>query len=215
MSEDTGTRQHFFEESISILFWLGQFPVILISLLTVVCVASHFHAAGSWRQGAAYVSGVLALALSLASVTKLRRSKRLAICLLTASLVLTLLYLTLLVRITRGSGSPFQHLYLYLPAVVFMVAQRRRWAEVSASLGVLLSYCVNHGNAKPWEAWDTFHECSCFWWYETVFFVLLLVFLILVNVTMEKLIRKEYIANGKKYTTNVSHAAQADRLDPL
>lgn len=181
-------QQTFFEKSIDTLFWLGQLPVIVISWGTFLFV--HIEYAGKgvcWSQGAVLALGFFALVLSLAAVTRWKTSEKTSIILLAASLVTTLVYLTLLVRVTHGSISPFQSLYLYLPAIVFMVAQKRIWAELVASIGVLGSYIYNYDNPEKWIAWKQFHTCNWYHWYEKAFVAILLLFLILVNHRMEAL----------------------------
>jgi hypothetical protein len=189
MADKQVTEQQFFEQSISILFYLGQLPVIVFSCITMEIIGAKYVSPHSWINAGLIITALLTFVLSTAAVTKWRTSQRSAVILLGSSLIATLLYVTFLVRITEGSMSPYQHLYLYLPAVVFTVTQRRRWAEILTSIGVFISYLINYRHIQDWGAWGQFQKSNWFSLYEKLIIALLLFLLIIVNYMIEKLVQ--------------------------
>ncbi len=192
--EKKTTPQDFFEDSISILFYYGQLPVIALSFGTILIIDGFYNTLDSWWQIGVYFTATLSLLTSQAAITKkVKRSQPIAITLLSISLILTIVYLALLMCITSGHSSPFQHLYLYMPAVVFMVAQRRKWVEYLTSLGVLGSYIATYKPPTQWVAWTTFHNNNYLVYviFEISMVAFLLILLSMVNTKMEILIRQE------------------------
>lgn len=193
MKDTEITPQHFFEKSVSILFFYGQLPVILTTFVLVVLLAICHGAKGNYYVAGVLISAAVALSTSIAAVSIYRKSQFKARLLLYLSMVATLIYLTCLVRITSGSVSPFIHLYLYVPAVVFMVTRRDHKAELICSIGVFLSFLYNHDIAANWEAWKLFHLSGWYGFLEISIIAILLILLSLVNKQIENLVKIENV----------------------
>lgn len=178
-----------FEQAIHTLFWYGQLPVIGFSILTIMAVAAYFQEPFEPVLSAAIVTGFFALIFSFGASALRTRRQLFPLSFLLISLLLTVIYLHLLVLITNTSRSPFVHIYLYMPAIILMVAQRRTWAEILGALACLLSFMINCSHAAIWTPWDRFHRSLIFEYFEWLFIAVLLTLLILVNHRMERTIR--------------------------
>lgn len=181
--------QHYFEKSISTLFFFGQLPVLVFSSVIVLIITGCYGTKSNWFFVGVLISALFSFSFSIAAVVKYRSSQNTARVLLYFSMVFTLIFLTCLIRITSGSTSPFFHLYLYMPAVVFMVAQRDRRAEIICSVGVFISFLFNHGIVSDWEAWKSFHTTYWYQSLEIAIIAFLLVLLSLVNKQIEELVK--------------------------
>jgi len=129
----------------------------------------------------------LSLGLSLWATTISSRHQGSATALLYLSLLFCVVYVHYLINITGNTYSPFQHVYLYMPAVVVMVT-RSRFAEVVCMLAVFASFLVNDYSEKSvWDSWDAFMLTSLGRHFKHLWFVFLLLFLNVVNTRIEKL----------------------------
>jgi len=161
--------------------------VLVFSSVIVVLLMCFYHAKSNWYLGGVLICAILSFVASTVAYLY-RSSPNRSRCCLYISLLFTLCFLTFLIRITSGSGSPFFHLYLYLPAVVFMVAQRDRKAEIAASIGVFISFLINQGIEFNWEAWKIFHTTNWYQYLEITIIASLLILLCFVNREIENLL---------------------------
>jgi hypothetical protein len=191
----TNTPQKYFEKSIGILFLLGQLPVIFITYCLVLYVDKvHASADGTWYKTFLLFAAMFAISTSLGALLLRKRQQKNAVFLLTLSLLFTLGYLASLMMITGGRKSPFMHLFLYMPAIVYMVAERRIWAEALATAGAFLCFCWTYTPKDNWDSWSQFSLLKGFHLYEKLFILILLVLLIFVNHMIERLAGKTLAA---------------------
>lgn len=175
-----------FHESLRILFWYGQLPIIAFSFIAILVVASYYRSPIFIEAALVLGFALVSVLFSLAAVSW-KKNESFAVVLLVISLLVTVFYLHFLVDITGGRHSTFLHLYLYLPAVVLMVARKRRWAEILCCIAVFLSYCVNYSSNPNWGAWTTFGDTKLFKYFEPIFVLSLLGWLTAVNARMENI----------------------------
>jgi len=186
-----------FEKSIGTLFWLGQFPVMIVTLVALLIIDQIYHSEkNSWFILAATISGILSLIFSIIAYQLRKKGKeRLVVFFLYLSLCITLAYIACIMMITSGKQSPFVHLLVYLPAVVFMVAEMRLGPEILSALGCLVCFCLTYKPEISWDPWDNFLLIDKnIHIYDKFFMGLLLTLLILVNHQIEKLANQKNIS---------------------
>jgi hypothetical protein len=141
---DKEEKRRQLEEKTFTLFALGQAPVMLTTWV-VYWLVDHSFAKNDYTLFV-NVSALASLVASNVAIFARHNHRNWAIGSLIVSLVLTVVYLHLLVGFTGGAESMFVSLYLYLPAVVLMVAGVL-WAEVLSAATVFVSFLLNFHRA--------------------------------------------------------------------
>jgi len=146
-----------FSQSILNLVLLGQLPILVISVASIIILMVAYNSIPPYFIFLVLSVIIASISSTFALCKHNMRAYHKAVFSLYISLVSTMVCIHFLIYITNGTKGPFQHLYLYLPAVVFMVTQKQKIAEWLCVLYVLGSYYFNFFYITQWDAWETFN----------------------------------------------------------